>query len=84
MNTESQYRQYGVAALIMAALGVCTLPQAQAQTQPVAQPRPDTAASSTAFYAFGGFAALYAEENSQLQGEHGSPVNLIADRKSVV
>ncbi len=84
MNTESQYRQYGVAALIMAALGVCTLPQAQAQPQtqtepqPVAQPRPDRAASSAAFYAFGGFAALYAEENSQLQGEHGSPINLIA------
>jgi len=36
------------------------------------------AASSARFYAFGGFAALYADENSQLQGESGSPINLIA------
>jgi opacity protein-like surface antigen len=80
MNTAFHCRQYGAAALIIAALGVCTLPQAQAQTQPqpVAQPRPDKPASSAAFYAFGGFAALLADENSQLQGESGSPINLIA------
>jgi len=85
MNTESRYRQYGAAALIIAAvLDVCGLSPAQAQTepQPVAQPRPQprpqTAASSTGFYAFGGFAALAAEKNSQLQGERGSPANLIA------
>lgn len=78
MNTASHFGQYGAAALIVAALGVCTLPQAQAQTQPVAQPQADKPASSAAFYAFGGFAALYADENSQLQGETGSPINLIA------
>jgi len=84
MNTASYYRHYGAAALIMAALGVCALPQAHAQTQPQPQPQPvaqpgsDKAASSTGFYAFGGFAALYADQNSQLQGESGSPINLIA------
>jgi opacity protein-like surface antigen len=86
MNTASHYRQCGAAALIMAALGVCALPQAHAQTQTqtepqpqsVAQPQPDMAASSARFYAFGGFAALYADKNSQLQGESGSPINLIA------
>ena len=69
MNTQSMYKKYG-AALIAVALGVCALPQARAQT--------DTAASSSGFYAFGGFAKLFAEKNSQLTGERGSPVNLIA------
>jgi outer membrane protein W len=79
MNTQSKCKR-SAAAFIVAALGVCGLPQAQAQTepQPVAQPRPHTAAPSTGFYAFGGFAALAAEKNSQLQGERGSPANLIA------
>lgn len=84
MNTASGYRLYGASVLILAALGVCVLPQAHAQTQtepqpqPVAQLQPDMAASSARFYAFGGLAALYADENSQLQGESGSPINLIA------
>ncbi len=91
MNTGSQYRQYGAAALIIAAvLGVLSAPdaraQAQAAPQPQAQPQaqpqkaPDKAASASggSFYAFAGFAALAADENSQLTGEHGSPVNLIA------
>jgi len=83
MNTQSKCKR-SAAAFIVAVLGVCGLPQTQAQTepQPVAQPRPQprphTAAPSTGFYAFGGFAALAAEKNSQLQGERGSPANLIA------
>ena len=88
MNAQSMNNHYGAAALIMAALGVCVLPEAQAQTEPrpVAQPQPqpqkqpDKTASGNGgkFYAFGGFAALAADKNSQLQGERGSPVNLIA------
>jgi opacity protein-like surface antigen len=89
MNTPLQTIRYGAAALIIAALGVCSLPQAQAQTeakpQPQAQPQkpqkaPDTPASVRGghFYAFGGFAALAADTNSQFQNEKGSPVNLIA------
>ena len=84
MNAQSKRKHYGAAVLVAAALGVCGLPQTQAQTepQPVAQPqpqpRPHTAAPTTGFYAFGGFAALAAEKNSQLQGERGSPANLIA------
>jgi len=85
MNAQSKRKHYGAAVLIAAALGVCGLPQAQAQTepQPVAQartqpkPQPETAASS-GLYAFAGFAALAGDKNSQLQGERGSPVNLIA------
>ena len=84
MNAQSKRKHYGAAVLVAAALGVCGLPQTQAQTepQPVAQPRPQPrpymAAPFTGFYAFGGFAALAAEKNSQLQGERGSPANLIA------
>lgn len=88
MNTESQYRQYGAAALIVAALGICGLPEAKAQSeakpQPQAQPQPQKKADTPAsvrnghFYAFGGFAALAADANSQLQNEKGSPANLIA------
>jgi opacity protein-like surface antigen len=82
MNTASLSRQYGAAALIMATLGVCALPQTHAQTepqpQPVAQLPLDVSKSPPAFYVFAGFAALYADENSQLTGESGSPINLIA------
>lgn len=70
MNTRSQAPRYG-AALIIAALGLCGLPQAQAA---------DTPASVRGghFYAFGGGAALAADTNSQFQNEKGSPANLIA------
>jgi len=78
MNTRTKRNHCGAAALIAAALCVCALPQAQAQPQP--QKQPDTPASVRGghFYAFGGFAALAAVTNSQLQNEKGSPVNLIA------
>jgi outer membrane protein W len=70
MNIQSQTTRYGAAALIIAALGVCGLPQAQAA---------DTPASVRGghFYAFGGFAALAADTNGQFQNEKGSPANLI-------
>lgn len=71
MNIQSQTTRYGAAALIITALGVCGLPQAQAA---------DTPASVRGghFYAFGGFAALAADTNSQFQNEKGSPANVIA------
>jgi opacity protein-like surface antigen len=80
MNTGSRYGQYGAAALFVAALGVCALPQAHAQSQPqpVVQPQPDVAATSARFYAFGGLALFFVDGNSQLQGESGSPINLMA------
>jgi outer membrane protein W len=82
MNTPLQTIRYGAAALIIAALGVCGLPQAQAQAEakPQAQKQPDTPASVRGghFYAFGGFAALAADTNDQFQNEKGSPANLIA------
>lgn len=74
MNIQSQTTRYGAAALVIAALGVCGLPQAQAQKAA------DTPASVRGghFYAFGGFAALAADTNGQFQNEKGSPANLIA------
>jgi len=36
-----------------------------------------TATPGTGFYVFGGLAALAAEKNDRLQGENGSPINLI-------
>ena len=88
MSTQIKRNHYGAAALIAAALGVCALsqahaqteprPQAQPQAQPQKQPDKAAAAGSGNFYAFAGFAALYADKNSQLTGERGSPVNLIA------
>jgi len=71
MNTPFKTPRCRAAALVIAALGVCGLPQAQAA---------DTPASVRGghFYAFGGGAALAADTNSQFQNEKGSPVNLIA------
>jgi opacity protein-like surface antigen len=71
MNTRFRTTRYRAAALVIAALGVCGLPQAQAA---------DTPASVRGghFYAFGGGAALAADTNSQFQNEKGSPANLIA------
>ena len=82
MNAQSKRNHYGAAALIAAALGVSVLPEAQAQTEPQAQAQPQpqkepASASGGNFYAFGGFAKLFAEKNSQLQGERGSPANLM-------
>ena len=78
MNTQTT--RYGAAALIIAALGICGLPQAQAQTEAKPPKQTDTPASVRGghFYAFGGFAALAADTNSQFQNEKGSPINLIA------
>jgi len=92
MNIQTKCNHTSAAALIIAALCACGLPQAQAQSeakpqaqaQPPKQPQPkkepDTPASvrGGSFYAFGGFAALAADTNSQLPNEKGSPVNLIA------
>jgi outer membrane protein W len=85
MNTQLQTR-YGAAVLIIAALCASSLPQAQAQTEakPQAQPQQKKETETPAsvrgghFYAFGGFAALAADTNSQLPNEKGSPANLIA------
>ena len=71
MNTQSQTTRYGAAALIITALGVCGLPQAQAADTPAS-------VRGGRFYAFGGFAALAADTNSQFQNEKGSPANIIA------
>jgi len=62
MNTRLQAPRYGAAALMIAALGICGLPQAQAA---------DTPASVRGghFYAFAAGAALAAETNSQFQNE---------------
>lgn len=76
---NNQCKRYGAAALIAAALCVYGLP-AQAQTEAKPPKQADTPASVRGghFYAFGGFAALAADTNGQLQNEKGSPINLIA------
>lgn len=65
-NQRNRY----AATLIAAALGVCGVPQAQAQSKPAAAP-------SSGFYVFGGFAKLFAEKNSQLTGERASPAVIV-------
>jgi outer membrane protein W len=87
MNTRSRTTRHGAAALILTALCAFGLqaqaqteaePQSEAQPQPKKEPVTPASVRYRRFYAFGGFAALAADTNGQLQNEKGSPVNLIA------
>jgi len=86
-NVETEFRRkrgrIATATAFAAALGISSAPEARAQEQAQSQPRPHAQpykggeTNTGRFYAFGGFAAFAPDKNGQLQGERGSPVNLI-------